>query len=354
MKNKHWIASLLVFALACYAGAEPKLIRAEDLDTGHIRTVATVGEDQVPYTITTIENVTDPLTWLKNTYSDEPTRAIHYLPESLQAVSVGGASGLAFKTWEINNYVQNLLLEKDGKHLLYSTPHGAFNPDGAKVFGPLLGLVLPPSDPALLDEFPRLDESDDHSATDTDETQSGPEADSDLNAVDARPHGSSAKLMASPFGTKVGSYNGVDAYSNGSNGYVSYQYNYYNNYNTGMKWQCVEYVNRYYKAIYNKQITGGNANTYYSNASSKGLNSAKNGSSTKPKTGMILCSNGGSYGHVAIIREVGSNYVKVIHQNWSNSSSDNSKQLSMTVKNGKYTISGFSSSYPVQGWLWPK
>jgi surface antigen len=152
----------------------------------------------------------------------------------------------------------------------------------------------------------------------------------------------------------VGSYRGVNAYSNGSTGYYSGKSNYYNGYRTGIKWQCVEYADRFFKAIFNRQITGGNANTYYSNASAKGLNRAPNGGTNGPRPGNILCSAGGSYGHVAIIREVGPNYIKVIQQNWSNSSSDNSKTLAMTVSNGKYTVSGFSSSYPVQGWLWPK
>jgi hypothetical protein len=26
----------------------------------------------------------------------------------------------------------------------------------------------------------------------------------------------------------------------------------------------------------------------------------------------------------------------------------------MSISGGKYTIAGFSSSYPIQGWLWPK
>ena len=110
------------------------------------------------------------------------------------------------------------------------------------------------------------------------------------------------------FGAVLGSFNGVTSYSNGSVGYVSNQYNYIGSTNTGMKWQCVEYVNRYYYSIYGLDLksTGiyGNANHYFSNATSAGLNAYSNGSTTPPQVGDIICSNGGIYGHVGIIREV--------------------------------------------------
>ncbi|MFY0536767.1 CHAP domain-containing protein [Nannocystis pusilla] len=150
------------------------------------------------------------------------------------------------------------------------------------------------------------------------------------------------------FGDYAGSFNGITANLNGSTNYDSGQYS-----TCGLKWQCVEYVNRYYYQYYgHKNLRGtGNANTYYSSAASKGLIAYPNAGSTKPAVGDMLASAGGSFGHIAIVREVGSNYVKVIHQNWSNSTADDSKTLTMTVSNGKYTVAGFSGSYSVQGWL---
>src|SRR5437016_962576 len=127
---------------------------------------------------------------------------------------------------------------------------------------------------------------------------------------------------ADVFGTAVGSYNGVIAYSNGTNDYVSYNTKTVNGYTTGYKWQCVEYCARYYWSVYGLKVAGGNANTWYGNASSKGLRKFANGGTTKPAVGDILCS-GYSTGHVAIVREVGSTYVKGIQQNWSNTSADN-------------------------------
>lgn len=150
------------------------------------------------------------------------------------------------------------------------------------------------------------------------------------------------------YGSYVGTFNNITAYSNGSNGYYSGVYSC-----CGVQWQCVEYANRYYyQSLGHTNLKGtGNANTYYSTASNKGLVAFVNGGTVPPAVGDMLPSNGGAYGHIAIVREVGSNYIKVIHQNWANDTSDNVKTLSMTASNGKYTVAGFSSSYPVQGWL---
>ena len=155
------------------------------------------------------------------------------------------------------------------------------------------------------------------------------------------------------YGNVVGTFDNVSAYSNGSVSNVSNEYNYYNSTNTGMKWQCVEYVNRYYLAKFNKNIrvAGHNAIDYFPNAQSHGLTAIPNNGSQAPKVGDIVCSNGGSYGHTAIIREVGSNYVKVIQQNWYNNSNDNSVQLTYSNQNGVHSIGNFSASYPVVGWL---
>lgn len=155
------------------------------------------------------------------------------------------------------------------------------------------------------------------------------------------------------FGTEVGEYNGILAYSNGYNDYVSYEYNYVDGYNTGMKWQCVEYVNRYYYIIYGMEIRipGTNAEDYYGTASDRGLIAYPNGGATSPQPGDILCSNGGDLGHVAIVREVTDDSIHVIHQNWANTEADNDKPINISVSDGHYTVSAFSPTYPVQGWL---
>ena len=167
--------------------------------------------------------------------------------------------------------------------------------------------------------------------------------------------GVSGQIEASglSFGTHVGEYNGVIAYSNYENSYVSGKYNYVDVYNTGMKWQCVEYVNRYYYVSYGQKIriAGTNADEYYGAASDRGLVAYPNSGTTSPQPGDILCSSGGTHGHVAIVREVTADSVHVIHQNWANTATDNNKTISMSVSGGHYTVSGFSSNYSVQGWI---
>ena len=152
---------------------------------------------------------------------------------------------------------------------------------------------------------------------------------------------------ASAWGTKIGTFNAVDAYSNGSTGYLGPPGTY------GHPYQCVEYVNRYYVlALGHQNMKGtGNANSYYSTASSRGLRAYPNGGPVIPQPGDILCSNGGTYGHVAIVRAVTSNSVHVIQQNWHNDNRDNDVTLTMDISNGNCTVSGFSASYPVHGWL---
>jgi len=157
---------------------------------------------------------------------------------------------------------------------------------------------------------------------------------------------------ASAWGTQVGSFtfNGVTVIAK-SNGYNDFNSKSWSDY--GLQYQCVEYVNRFYvEALGHKNmIHTGDANQYFSSASSKGLDAYPNGGTVPPQPGDILCSNGGDHGHVAIVREVTNNKVYVIHQNWANGPSDNKKEIGMTVSNGKYAVNSFGTNYPVVGWL---
>lgn len=167
---------------------------------------------------------------------------------------------------------------------------------------------------------------------------------------------------ADTFGTAVGTYNGVTAYSNGSSSpnYFSNQLNTVNGYVTGYKWQCVEFTTRYYWQVYGLKIGGlGNANNWFANASGKGLKSYDNGGTVAPQAGDVLCSNYGP-GHVSIVREVGSTYIVVVQQNWYCDSRDNAMKIPMTVTPAtigptyctpaRYTVQPVGS-YTWRGWL---
>jgi len=154
------------------------------------------------------------------------------------------------------------------------------------------------------------------------------------------------------YGYYVGEFSSVEAKSNGSTGYVSNEYNSYNDYNTGMKWQCVEYVNRYYLQIYSKQIriAGRNANDYYQNATERGLVAYPNDGSEPPQVGDIIVSEYGSTGHVAIVREVNADKIYVIQQNYCENAGDNKYPL-IRSGNHVYPFGGKTGKYTVKGWV---
>src|SRR5262249_3139155 len=135
---------------------------------------------------------------------------------------------------------------------------------------------------------------------------------------------SAAQCTGQPFGTNLGSFNGVDAYSNC---YPTFDSNAYNPDGTGLEWQCVEFVRRYYAKVYGAPVSKsnlGNADQWYANYAQLGLARFANGSSTGPQIGDIITSAGpsGSNGHVAIVSSVSANQACVVMQNWSEGPSD--------------------------------
>lgn len=300
--------------------------------------VILIGPEKIPCSISSIDKADENETiidWINMNYVTDQTSDKYYLPETATEITVDGYNGVAFKTWDNLNYVQNIIIEKESVLILYSTPDDDdFNPDGSVVFQKILGITLPETPDLYFLKTDRFD----------------------LEIQNRQSKTSCTNKCSS--NVKIGDASGIYAYSNGENtgGGGTCGTNSVSGYTTGYKWQCVEYVNRYFYQKFNKKISGGNANTYYSKASSKGLNSAKNGGTDKPQVGNIICSAGGNYGHVAIVKEVGSDYIKAVQQNWSCSTGEIKLSMSVKSKDGKkyYTVSGFSSSYPIQGWLWPK
>lgn len=154
-----------------------------------------------------------------------------------------------------------------------------------------------------------------------------------------------------PYDTFIGDFNSVKINSNGDITNVSNDYYSVDGVTTGMKWQCVEYVNRYYLQVYNKniRIPGTDAKDYYKTATDRKLSAYLNDGSVSPQPGDILVSEGGTYGHVAIVREVTENRVYVTQQNWFNGNGDVKAPLS---KVGNH-LDGFggSKTYTIKGWL---
>ncbi len=155
--------------------------------------------------------------------------------------------------------------------------------------------------------------------------------------------GSSFGDCGSDYGTSLGSYRNVTAYSQGSCA------------GTGDgTYQCVEYVKRFYSQAIGLNTSGwhGNGTDYYGSATAKGLTAYPNGGTEAPKPDDILCFSGSTYGHVAIVTGVSATQVQLIEQNWARYScfSPPNSPVTLTITNGHYTCSN-RGSYVVQGWI---
>lgn len=117
-------------------------------------------------------------------------------------------------------------------------------------------------------------------------------------------------------------------------------------YRIGKKYQCVEFVKRYYYEHYNHKIPNvwGDAHDYYNPKlkdgafnKDRGLVQYTNGSSTKPKKGDLLVYDSGKHGHVAIVSQVSESSIAIMHQNASRLRPTRMKH-SLKYENGLWTI----------------
>jgi hypothetical protein len=128
-------------------------------------------------------------------------------------------------------------------------------------------------------------------------------------------------------------------------------------YNLGLKWQCVEFVKRYYFEVYHHSFPDsyGHAKDFFDPAVLPGnINPARNlrqfanGSSACPVKGDILvlgASRWNPYGHVAIVTDVKHDRVMIIQQN-AGPFGKTRTSLSLEVENGLYKM-----PESVLGWL---
>lgn len=135
------------------------------------------------------------------------------------------------------------------------------------------------------------------------------------------------------WGTALASFNGVTAYSNGASSGV-----HANSYQTaegetryGLKYQCVEYVNRYSALVNGTGNMSGTGNAHsYSGTRGFGYTWVQNKKDDNlPDAGDIIVFKGGSWGHVAIATSSSASSVGIIQQN------TKSARSSIGVKEGK-------------------
>ncbi|OMJ83395.1 hypothetical protein SteCoe_15733 [Stentor coeruleus] len=165
------------------------------------------------------------------------------------------------------------------------------------------------------------------------------------------------------FGVLLGSYKGVEGYSNRKAGWGAGA-NFINGHFTGYKYQCVEYARRW--LILAKQLTFQEISCAchiwdldkvidINTNNELPLIGISNGSSVPPVADALLIYSRGlkvPWGHVAIITEVNlhHNYIRIAEQNeedrhWPGNFA---RQLKLEVVNGKYFI---RDKYSIIGWM---
>lgn len=128
-------------------------------------------------------------------------------------------------------------------------------------------------------------------------------------------------------GRVIDNFNGVDIYFNGNVSNIQGRSVTADGYNLGLRYQCVEFVKRFYYEYYNHKMPDsyGNAKDFYSYAIEDGqINPARdlrqfsNPSKSRPKTGDLLIFGPTPYnkfGHVGIISKVENDRIQIAQQN---------------------------------------
>jgi surface antigen len=159
-------------------------------------------------------------------------------------------------------------------------------------------------------------------------------------------------------GQVLDSIDGVAVYYNGGVDHVLERNVAADGYNLGLKYQCVEFVKRYYYEQYGHKMPDsyGHAKSFFDPAladgqmnTKRGLVQFKNRGATPPQTGDILVfddSLWNPYGHVAIVFGLESDYIEIIQQNPGPYGKSREK-IALKVLEGKYAL----EKATILGWL---
>jgi surface antigen len=159
-------------------------------------------------------------------------------------------------------------------------------------------------------------------------------------------------------GQQIDSLNGVYVYYNGDIDNVTGRNTTVDGYNLGLKYQCVEFVKRYYYEHLKHKMPDsyGHAKDFFDNTLKDGQKSKKrdltqytNPSGKKPKVGDLLIFDGtkfNKYGHVAIVSNVTEKEIEIIQQN-PGPFSKSRDTFQLDNKDGKWGI----KNKRILGWL---
>ena len=159
-------------------------------------------------------------------------------------------------------------------------------------------------------------------------------------------------------GQPLDSLNGVKVYYNGGVDHVSERNVTKDNYNLGLKYQCVEFVKRYYYEHFNHKMPDayGHAKDFFDPQVKDGELNVKrnliqytNPNKAKPEVGDLVIFSGSvlnRFGHVAIISKVSEDEVEIIQQNPGPFSSSR-ENFTLETQKGNYKI----DNDRLLGWL---
>jgi surface antigen len=165
-------------------------------------------------------------------------------------------------------------------------------------------------------------------------------------------------LKDAKWGMAIDSFNNVKVYYNGSVSNTNGRNKTNDGYNLGLKYQCVEFVKRYYFEHLNHKMPDsyGNAKDFFDVDIIDGAHNAKrdltqftNPSKTKPKVDDLIIFNGSaynSYGHVAIVCKVADEGLTIIQQN-PGSMAPSRVSIGLTQKEDHWEI----NNSHILGWL---
>lgn len=155
-------------------------------------------------------------------------------------------------------------------------------------------------------------------------------------------------------GTPLDSLDGVIVHHNGGMGNVSSR-NVVDGYNVGLRYQCVEFVKRYYLEHYGHRMPNsyGHAKDFFDTVvadgalnTARGLLQFRNNSASKPQPGDLLVLDGwkgNPYGHVAIVSKVEDGEVEIVQQNCGTTR----ETIGLEMRDGKWRL----DSRRALGWL---
>lgn len=159
-------------------------------------------------------------------------------------------------------------------------------------------------------------------------------------------------------GQKIDDLNGVIVYYNGGVGNVEGRELTKDGYNLGLKYQCVEFVKRYYFEELNHKMPSsyGHAKDFFIvNVKDGQLNKQRNliqytnSSKTKPKVNDLVVYSGtklNKYGHVSIISQVSEKEIEIVQQN-PGPFAHSREKFDLINEDGKWRI----KNNQILGWL---